>query len=74
MFTYVDAHESRPSLAKVLDDYWDLMPPYQNLGSVEEVELLRVLFGYFPTYRDSPLPAGFDRVTAIGDASGSRAP
>ena len=74
MFTYVDAHESRPSLAKVLDDYWDLMPPYQNLGSVEEVELLRVLFGYFPTYRDSPLPAGFDRVTAIGDASGIQSP
>ena len=74
MFTYVDAHESRPSLAKVLDDYWDLMPPYQNLRSVEEVELLRVLFGYFPTYRDSPLPAGFDRVTAIGDASGIQSP
>ena len=74
MFTYVDAHESRPSLSDVLDDYWDLMPSYQNLSSIEEVELLRVLFGYFPTYRDSPLPAGFDRVTAIGDASGIQSP
>ena len=69
MFTYVDAHESRPSLAKVLDDYWDLMPPYQNLRSVEEVELLRVLFGYFPTYRDSPLPA-----PPSATRRGSRAP
>ena len=74
MFTYVDAHESRPSLSAVLDDYWDLMPSYQNLRSIEEVELLRVLFGYFPTYRDSPLPAGFDRITAIGDASGIQSP
>ena len=74
MFTYVDAHETRPSLAKVLDDYWDLMPAYQELRSVEDVELLRVLFGYFPTYRDSPLPSAFDRVTSIGDASGAQSP
>ena len=74
MFTYVDAHESRPSLAAVLDDYWTLMPSYQNLKSIEEVELLRVLFGYFPTYRDSPLKTDFDRITAIGDASGIQSP
>ena len=74
MFTYVDAHESRPSLAKVLDDYWDLMPPYQNLRSVEEVELLRVLFGYFPHLPRLAAARGFDRVTAIGDASGIQSP
>ena len=56
MFTYIDAHPSRPSLADLLDDYWDLMPKYQGLDSIDDVELLRVLFGYFPTYRDSPLP------------------
>ena len=53
MFTYVDADPSRPSLASLLDDYWDLMPRYQGLDSIEQVDLRRVLFGYFPTYRDS---------------------
>ena len=66
MFTYMDADPSRPSLSSLLDDYWDLMPRYQGLESIDDVELLRVLFGYFPTYRDSPLPAQFNRVTQIG--------
>ena len=74
MFTYVDADPSRPSLAECLDDYWDLMPRYQGLASIEEVELLRVLFGYFPTYKDSPLASRFDRITAVGDASGMQSP
>ena len=74
MFTYVDADPSRPSLASLLDDYWDLMPRYQGLDSIEQVDLRRVLFGYFPTYRDSPLPARWDRVTQIGDASGMQSP
>ena len=74
MFTYVDADPSRPSLASLLDDYWDLMPRYQGLDSIEQVDLQRVLFGYFPTYRDSPLPAAWDRVTQIGDASGMQSP
>ena len=74
MFTYIDAHPSRPSLADLLDDYWDLMPKYQGLDSIDDVELLRVLFGYFPTYRDSPLPARWDRITQIGDASGMQSP
>ena len=33
-----------------------------------------LLFGYFPTYRDSPLPAQWDRITQIGDASGMQSP
>ena len=45
MFTYLDADPSRPSLASLLDDYWDLMPQYQGLDSIDDVELLRVLFG-----------------------------
>ena len=74
MFTYVDADPSRPSLAELLDDYWNLMPKYQGLDSIDDVELLRVLFGYFPTYRDSPFPARWDRITQIGDASGMQSP
>jgi hypothetical protein len=71
---YLDADPSRPSLASLLDDYWDLMPKYQGLDSIDDLELLRVLFGYFPTYRDSPLPAQWDRITQIGDASGMQSP
>jgi hypothetical protein len=29
MFTYLDATPNRPSLEQKLEDYWDLMPPYQ---------------------------------------------
>ncbi len=29
MFTYLDATPNRPSLEQMLEDYWDLMPPYQ---------------------------------------------
>ena len=46
------------------------MPKYQNLNSLDDVEFKRILFGYFPTYRNSPLKAQFDRVLQIGDASG----
>jgi len=34
----------------------------------------RLLFGVFPTYRDSPLKPGFDRVLQVGDASGLQSP
>ena len=74
MFSYMDAEESRPTIASMLDDYWELMPKYQNIGSVDDVRMKRVLFGLFPTYRDSPLKTEFDRVLAIGDASGIQSP
>ena len=50
------------------------MPKYQNLKSLEDVEFKRMLFGYFPTYRNSPLKAKFDRVLQVGDASGMQSP
>jgi hypothetical protein len=28
MFTYLDATPNHPSLEQMLEDYWDLMPPY----------------------------------------------
>jgi len=74
MFTYMDADEKRPSISSMLDDYWDLMPKYQGLNSIEDVNVKRVLFGTFPTYRDSPLRTDFDRVMQIGDASGIQSP
>ena len=41
---------------------------------LDHIEPLRILFGWFPTYRDSPLKTPFDRVLQIGDASGIQSP
>ncbi|KAL7000044.1 hypothetical protein U1Q18_001193 [Sarracenia purpurea var. burkii] len=73
MFTYVDPQPGCPKLEELLEDYWDLMPNYQGV-SLENLEISRVIFGIFPTYRDSPLPAAFDRVLQFGDASGIQSP
>jgi flavin-dependent dehydrogenase len=76
MFTYMDADEKRPSLEMLMEDYWKLLPEYQPSISNPEVDLdiHRVLFAYFPTYRDSPLQPQWSRVLAVGDASGIQSP
>ncbi|KAJ9537623.1 hypothetical protein OSB04_030356, partial [Centaurea solstitialis] len=73
MFTYLEPQSSSPKLEELLEDYWDLMPKYQEVA-LDELEILRVIYGIFPTYRDSPLPAAFDRVLQFGDASGIQSP
>ncbi|DBB10582.1 TPA: hypothetical protein ACH3X3_007098 [Trebouxia sp. C0006] len=73
MFTYVDAQPTRPSLLAMMEEYWKLMPKYQGID-LDHIEPLRILFGWFPTYRDSPLKTPFDRVLQIGDASGIQSP
>lgn len=74
MFSYMDAQPWRPSLQALFDDYWRLMPAYQGLDGLEGLSFRRLLFGFFPTFRDSPLKPGFDRVLQIGDASGIQSP
>lgn len=37
-------------------------------------QVLRILFGWFPTYRGSPLAPRFSRVLQVGDASGIQSP
>ncbi|WOL20226.1 hypothetical protein Cni_G29030 [Canna indica] len=73
MFTYVEAKQGSPKLEHLLEEYWDLLPFYQGVP-IENLEILRVIFGIFPTYRDSPLPAAYDRVLQVGDASGIQSP
>ncbi|CAN0183211.1 unnamed protein product [Pylaiella littoralis] len=73
MFAYMDADPRRTSLESMMDDYWDLLPKYQGV-EVDDLEFQRVLFGFFPTYKRSPLPAEWDRVCQIGDASGMQSP
>ena len=76
MFTYMDANKDRPALFDLMEDYWDLLPDYQRSISDPETDLdiKRILFAYFPTYRDSPLKPEFSRVLAVGDASGIQSP
>ncbi|KAM7276282.1 hypothetical protein ACFE04_018148 [Oxalis oulophora] len=73
MFTYVEPQPESPKLEELLEDFWELMPKYQGV-SLENLEILRVIYGIFPTYRDSPLPAAFNRVLQFGDASGIQSP
>lgn len=58
----------------MLDTYWERMPQYQNVDKLSSLQIKRVLFGLFPTYKSSPLPAGFDRLLQVGDASGIQSP
>ena len=76
MFTYMDASEDRPSLATLMEDYWEQLPIYQpSINNVEtDLDIKRVLFAYFPTYRDSPLKPQWSRLLAVGDASGIQSP
>ncbi|XP_025820282.1 uncharacterized protein LOC112896507 isoform X2 [Panicum hallii] len=73
MFTYVDPKFEGPKLEELLEVFWNLMPAYQDV-ILENLDIKRVIFGIFPTYRDSPLPAAFDRILQVGDASGIQSP
>ncbi|KAK8466978.1 hypothetical protein PHAVU_008G211500 [Phaseolus vulgaris] len=73
MFTYVEPQPGSPKLEELLEEYWDLMPEYQDV-SLDDLEILRIIYGIFPTYRESPLPASFNRVLQFGDASGIQSP
>lgn len=76
MFTYMDANEKRPSLETLMEDYWKLLPEYQpSIKDPEtDLDIKRVLFAFFPTYKDSPLKPAWSRVLAVGDASGIQSP
>ncbi len=73
LFTYLDAHPSRPSLTALFEDYFALLPDYQNV-SLEQLDFVRALFGFFPCYKDSPLQYPWPRTLAVGDSSGSQSP
>lgn len=72
MFTYMDAHPSRPSLEALFEDYFRLLPQYQNV-ELSQLQFQRALFGFFPCYRQ-PLKATWNRILAFGDSSGSQSP
>jgi lycopene cyclase CruP len=73
LFTYLDAHPDRFSLAFLFDEYLRLLPTYQQV-ELANLNFQRCLFGCFPSYRDSPLKTPWNRVLLIGDSSGSQSP
>jgi len=73
LFTYMDLVPERPSIMDIFEDYWRLLPRYQGV-QLEDIQLKRVLYGLFVTYKSSPLAPGFERILQVGDASGIQSP
>lgn len=73
LFTYLDAHPSRPSLETLFEEYLTLLPTYQQ-AELEQLDFRRALFGFFPCYKDSPLHFPWHRTLPVGDSSGSQSP
>ncbi|MBD0266699.1 MAG: FAD-binding oxidoreductase [Cyanobacteria bacterium Co-bin8] len=73
LFTYLDAHPDRISLETLFEEYWTLLPQYQDTP-LAQISPKRALFGFFPCYRNSPLQYPWDRLLPIGDSSGSQSP
>ena len=73
LFTYVDAHPDRPTLEALFEDYLRLLPDYQKV-ELSHLQFQRALFGFFPSYRNSPLKPKWDRILFVGDSSSSQSP
>jgi lycopene cyclase CruP len=73
LFTYMDANPQRFSLEAFFEDYLHLLPQYQQV-ELEQLQFKRALFGFFPTFRESPLRMPWNRILPIGDSSGSQSP
>lgn len=73
LFTYLDAHPDRFSLEFLLAEYLKLLPEYQQVD-VESLDFQRFLFGFFPSYRQSPVHYPWARILPIGDSSGAQSP
>ncbi len=73
LFTYLDAHPDRFSLEFLLDEYLKLLPEYQQT-ELTALDFQRFLFGFFPSYRQSPVRYPWGRILPIGDSSGAQSP
>ncbi|MFM7364184.1 MAG: FAD-dependent oxidoreductase [Cuspidothrix sp.] len=73
LFTYMDAEPQRLSLETLFDEYLRLLPEYQGV-EINELNFQRALFGFFPSYRQSPLATPWNRILFVGDSSGNQSP
>jgi lycopene cyclase CruP len=73
LFTYMDADPQRLSLETLFDEYLRLLPEYQGV-EINHLNFQRALFGFFPSYRQSPLQTPWNRILPVGDSSGNQSP
>ncbi|MBD2438181.1 FAD-dependent oxidoreductase [Nostoc sp. FACHB-110] len=73
LFTYLDAHPQRLSLEDLFEEYLRLLPKYQS-RELHQLKFQRALFGFFPSYRESPLKTPWNRILPMGDSSGNQSP
>ena len=73
LFTYMDADAQRLSLETLFDEYLRLLPGYQGV-EINSLNFQRALFGFFPSYRQSPLQTPWSRILPVGDSSGNQSP
>ncbi len=73
MFSYGKCNSERQTLTQALDDYIRMLPQYQDID-LDKVNVERVLFAFFPCYRESPAQVKFERVLPVGDAGGFQSP
>ncbi|NER26150.1 MAG: FAD-binding oxidoreductase [Symploca sp. SIO1C4] len=73
LFTYLDAHPKRPNLEFLFEEYLRLLPEYQGV-ELSQINWKRVLFGFFPSYRQSPIKMPWSRILPVGDSSGGQSP
>ncbi|CAN1209962.1 FAD-dependent oxidoreductase [Tumidithrix helvetica PCC 7403] len=73
LFTYVDADLARPSFSQLFADYLHWLPQYQDID-LANLQFKRTLFGFFPSYQQTPLQTAWDRILQVGDSSGSQSP
>lgn len=73
MFSYLDAGRDRLSLEDLFADYLQWLPDYQHVR-LEDLDVVRAMFGLFPCYRQSPLAPVWDRILSVGDSGGNQSP
>ncbi|MFM7437068.1 MAG: FAD-dependent oxidoreductase, partial [Snowella sp.] len=73
LFTYIDCAPDRFSLEFLMEEYFRLLPEYQNI-ELSQLKFERFLFGFFPSYRQSPLRLPWKRLLAVGDSAGAQSP
>ncbi|AFZ57722.1 FAD-binding oxidoreductase [Anabaena cylindrica FACHB-243] len=73
LFTYMDANPQRLNLETLFDEYLRLLPEYQGV-EISQLNFKRALFGFFPSYRQSPLKTPWHRILPVGDSSGNQSP
>jgi lycopene cyclase CruP len=73
LFTYLDTHPDRLSLEALFEAYFHYLPQYQTI-ELAQLQFVRAMFGFFPSYRQSPLSSPWARVLPVGDSSGGQSP